>query len=639
VELILRKACSMVLASLLAILPGCAALMPDIDQPVRHEASATREGLRLSAIFANDAERQDALDPLASLFRGVEVEPELIAELFTDELDRKRLASSRTSLQAINRIDRARLTPEERISYDAFLNWKEEQVAEFSPEERALTGVRPFNHFGGLHVEFPSLMSGNGAFPFETEADYRLALQLDIAFAVAIDNAILRFREGMANGIVEPKLTVHNMIGQLDTLLAGSLEDSPFYKPVRSLPDTVPKDHRQYWETEYALMIRETVNPAIRRLRQFLSKEYLPAARDAPGLWSMKGGSGLYTRLIERETTLSLDPEEIHALGLKEVARIRREMEGLRGPLGFRGDLPGLFEYIRKSPHFHPRNRQELIDGFAAISAKVDAQIPKFFSRKPKTKLRILPYPAFREKYEPGGAYYQGTPDGSRPGTFFFNTYDLPSRYLTGMTTLYLHEAVPGHHYQISLAQENEALPAFQRFDGNNAYVEGWALYAESLGYDMGLYDDPLQHWGTLDDEMLRAMRLVVDTGIHAKRWSREQAIDYMLANSGMSRTDATAEVERYIANPAQALSYKIGALMIQRLRRKAEAELGPAFDIRAFHDQVLGSGALPLPILEAKIDRWIAAKAASAAPRGPAGALQDGRSFRATGPAAAAAG
>ncbi|HNJ48462.1 MAG TPA: DUF885 domain-containing protein, partial [Novosphingobium sp.] len=215
---------------------------------------------------------------------------------------------------------------------------------------------------------------------------------------------------------------------------------------------------------------------------------------------------------------------------------------------------------------------------------------------------------AYREKYEAGGSYNQGSADGTRPGIFYFNTYDLPSRFLTGIATLYLHEGAPGHHFQISLAQENETLPDFQRFGGNTAYVEGWALYAETLGYPMGLFDDPMQHWGTLDDEMLRAMRLVVDTGLHYKGWSREQAIDYMLANSGMGRSDATAEVERYVVWPGQALGYKIGALTIQRLRKKAEAALGERFDIRAFHDQILMSGALPLPILEAKIDRWIAA-------------------------------
>jgi len=231
----------------------------------------------------------------------------------------------------------------------------------------------------------------------------------------------------------------------------------------------------------------------------------------------------------------------------------------------------------------------------------------------PKSKLVIRPYEPFREKFEAGGSYESGTPDGSRPGTFYFNAYDLPSRNTTEMTTLFLHEGEPGHHFQISLAQENNALPAFMRFGGNTAYAEGWALYAETLGYGMGLYKDPYQRFGTLNDEMLRAMRLVVDTGIHSKGWTREQAIDYMLSHSGMSRTDATAEVERYIAIPSQATAYKVGALTIQRLRKKAEDALGPKFDIREFHAEVLDTGALPLAVLEEKIDRWIAAKKAGA--------------------------
>ena len=239
----------------------------------------------------------------------------------------------------------------------------------------------------------------------------------------------------------------------------------------------------------------------------------------------------------------------------------------------------------------------------------MDALIPQYFTIAPKTKLEIQPYPAYREQFEAGGSYNQGSADGTRPGVFFYNTYDLPSRFLTGMATLYLHEGAPGHHFQISLAQEDASLPDFQRFGGNTAYVEGWALYAETLGYPMGFYRDPMQHWGTLDDEMLRAMRLVVDTGLHSKGWSRDQAIAYMLGNSGMGRTDATSEVERYIAWPGQALAYKLGALTIQRLRKKAESALGPKFDLRTFHAQVLGSGALPLPVLEAKIDRWIAAR------------------------------
>ena len=283
-------------------------------------------------------------------------------------------------------------------------------------------------------------------------------------------------------------------------------------------------------------------------------------------------------------------------------------METIKNEVRFKGTLSEFFEHLRSDPKFKMSSRDALTQGYYDIGKKVDARISTQFKYLPKAPLEIKPYEEFREKYEAGGSYQQGTPDGSRPGTFYFNAYDLPSRTTPGMTTLYLHEGAPGHHFQISIAQENEKLPAFMRFGGNTAYVEGWALYSETLGYDMGLFKDPYQRFGTLSDEMLRAMRLVVDTGIHSKGWTREQAIDYMLANSDMGKTDATAEVERYIAIPSQALAYKIGALTIQRLKDKAKKELGKKFDVREFHNQVLNTGALPLTVLEKKIDAWIAA-------------------------------
>ena len=326
----------------------------------------------------------------------------------------------------------------------------------------------------------------------------------------------------------------------------------------------------------------------------------------------MKGGDKLYRYLVQSTTTLPMTPEEIHELGVSEVARITSEMDKIRQQVGFKGTLPQFFDYLRTDKKFQPKSREDLTQRYYAVGRTVDAKLPAYFSTMPKAKLEIRPYPEFREKFEAGGSYDQGSPDGSQPGTFYFNAYDLPSRTTPGITTLYLHEGSPGHHFQVSLAQENTALPPFMRFGGNTAYVEGWALYAETLGYPMGLYKDPYQHFGTLSDEMLRAMRLVVDTGIHAKGWTREQAIQYMLDHSNMGKTDVTAEVERYIAIPGQATAYKIGSLTIQRLRRKAEAELGPKFDIREFHAQVLMTGALPLAILEQKIDRWIGAKKAS---------------------------
>lgn len=571
-------------------------------------ASVEAEDARLMRVFRDAARRADALDPLGALYRGERVDAFALRRIYTDTLDRERLVAARQNLSALSRIDRDRLSPDRRISYDVFAYNQREAIATLQPDVRALTAVRPLNHFAGLHIEFPALMASDGAMPYANEADYRRALMLDRAFAGVMDQAMLRMRQGMASGVVESKLTVGNMIGQIDALLAQPVEQSPFYSPVLAFPDSVPAASRPALRTAFAAVIGEDIYPAYRRLRAFLADQYLPAARTQVGLSAMKGGSSLYRRLAEEKTTLRLDPDEVHALGLEEVARIQREMDTVRQKMGFAGSLREFFDYIRTEPRFHPKTREELANGFAAVGKAVDAQIPRFFLRVPRTPLVIQPYPEYREKYEAGGSYNQGSPDGKRPGVFFYNAYDLPSRFLTGTTTLYLHEGAPGHHFQISLAQEDESLPAFQRFDGNTAFVEGWALYAETLGFEMGFYEDPAQHWGTLDDEMLRAMRLVVDTGLHTKGWSREQAIDYMLANSGMGRSDATAEIERYIAIPGQALSYKIGALTIQRLRRKAEAELGAKFDIRAFHDQVLGSGALPLPVLEAKIDGWIAA-------------------------------
>ena len=574
------------------------------------QAASSPEGsedARLMALFREAARREDAIDPIGLVYRGGKPNLTAFRQIFTDLAVRQRRGVLRWTMAGLGKINRAKLSPERQISYDVFLRDLRETQMWLQPDMVALEAVRPLTHFGGLHVEFPSLINKGGALPYNNEADYRRNLELMRAFPQVLDNAIARFRDGLESGVLETKLTTRNMIAQVQAILAQPLTETPFTSAVREFPAAVPASSREELTAIYNTAVSREIYPAYRRLRTFLNDEYLPAARDAVGISAMKGGPGYYRKAIESQTTVRLDPEAVHRLGLGEVARIQREMDGVRQRLGFAGPLRDFFEEIRTNPRYHPKSKAEFAKVFADAAKAVDAQIPKYFNKVPKTKLLIEPYPAYREKYEAGGSYNQGSPDGARPGTFFYNTYDLPSRFLTGVVTLYMHEGAPGHHFQISLAQEDESLPDFQRFGGNTAYVEGWALYAETLGYDMGFYQDPMQHWGTLDDEMLRAMRLVVDTGLHAKGWSREQAIDYMLANSGMGRSDATAEVERYIVWPGQALGYKIGALAIQRLRDKARTALGARFNIRAFHDQVLGSGALPLPILEAKIDRWIA--------------------------------
>jgi uncharacterized protein (DUF885 family) len=590
-------------ALLLIAMPPCASAA----EPQAAAPQPSAEDGRLFALLAEDERKTATLDPLGRLYLGEAPDSKALATTFTDEADRRRLAAARASLAALRRIDRTRLSGERQISYDAFLHDKREDAAWLQPDIRALTAVRPFNHFGGLHVELPALLAKGSALRYDSEADYKRNLAVLRAIPALLDNSVLRFRQGMASGITEPQRTVEIMIAQLDALLEQPVEQSAFVSSVQDFPDSVSAAQQPEITSAFENAVRSEVLPAYRRLRAFLADEYLPAARVSTGLSAMKGGAGLYRMLIERHTTLPLDPDAVHQLGLSEVARIQHQMDGVRRQLGDAGNLAAFFDKIRTDPRFHPRTAGDLAEGFAATARKVDALAPAYFKRIPRTPLQIQAYPDYRARYEAGGSYNQGSADGRRPGIFFFNTFDLPSRFTSGIATLYLHEGAPGHHFQVSLAQENESLPDFQRFGGNNAFVEGWALYAETLGYPMGFYDDPLQHWGTLDDEMLRAMRLVVDTGLHTKGWSRDQAIAYMLANSGMGRSDAEAEVDRYIANPGQALSYKIGALTIQRLRREAEAALGAKFDIREFHEQVLGSGAIPLGVLEAKVRRWIA--------------------------------
>ena len=607
------------LAALLSTcaLAGCASA-PSPAPPVVAAApapAAAPESSAHDALFALfEASDEASLErnPLNAISRGDDRYADRFGDYITDAYYAAERAAAESDLARLRSIDRSKLNETDRIAYDVFEFETLDDLRDLQPDMLALTAVRPMNHFFGFHTFYPTFASGKGTAQFETLADYENNLKRHKEFATYLDRAVGRFRQGMASGVVETRLTVGNMIEQLDTQLAQAPEDSPYYGPVSEFPDAIPAAERVRLTAAYRAAITQDLYPAMTRLRDFLKSDYLPAAREGVGLMYMKGGDRLYRELIESTTTLKLEPEEVHQLGLREVARIRSEMSRVRTEVGYQGTLEQFFDHLRTDPKYKTATREALTQRYYDVGRKVDALVPRFFSTVPETPLEIRPYEPFREKFQAGGSYSRGNPDGSRPGIFYFNAYDLPSRTAPGITTLYLHEGAPGHHFQISLAQENEALPDFMRFGGNGAYVEGWALYAETLGYDMGLFDDPIQRFGTLSDEMLRAMRLVVDTGIHAKGWTRDQAIDYMLANSDMGRTDATAEVERYIAIPSQALGYKIGALTIQRLRRKAEGELGDRFDIRDFHAQVLMTGALPLPVLEKKIDDWIAAEKAA---------------------------
>ncbi len=565
---------------------------------------------QLDRLFAADSRAQQALDPLGALARGEAVPHNLLVQTFTPTLAAQQRAVTEHALVQLATIDRQALDNPHRLSYDVFAQMLAAQHAMLAPSAQALLGVQPFNHFMGFPVEFPQMAATSEGGTLRSTAQIEARLDLERTLPVMIDNAIDRFREGIASGVVEPQLTVTNMIAQIDAIIARPPRQSLFMVPVRHIPRKTLPAARHRLEHAFAAASTEAVYPAYARLRAFLADEYLPAARVSVGLSALPGGASLYRLLVRQETTLDLDPDVVHRTGLAEVERIQHAMRQVEAELGYDLPLHAFFDVIRTDPRFHPTSAAQLGRGFRTVGEQVAQLAPHYFLHVPRTPLSIEPYPAYRARFEAGGSYSEGLPDGSRPGVFWYNTYDWQHRFLTGLTTLYLHEGAPGHHFQISLAQENEALPDFQRFGGNAAYVEGWALYAETLGYDMGLYRDPAQHWGTLDDEMLRAMRLVVDTGLHTRGWSRDQAIAYMLDNSGIGRIDAAAEVDRYIANPGQALAYKIGALTIQRLRDEAGAALGARFDLRAFHDQVLNSGALPLAVLEAKIRQWIADQA-----------------------------
>jgi uncharacterized protein (DUF885 family) len=572
-------------------------------------APAQSEGERLAALFHESDEAGLKRNPIGAIFRGDMRYADRIGDFISDEWYAAEKAAAEGELAALERIDRSKLSETDRIAYDVFKWQTEEGLKAFAPELLAVTQVRPLNHFSGFHTFYPSFASGQGAAPFKTIEDYENNLKRHADFVRYHDAAIGRFRQGMASGVFETKLTIRNVIDQLNLQLADKPEASPFYGPVKTFPAGVSEADQARLRTAYAASIRDDIFPVYTRLRDFLRDEYLPKAREGVGLVHMKGGAALYQRLIESSTTLPLTADEVHTLGLSEVARIRSGMEAVQRQVGFKGSLAQFFEHLRTADRFKPKSATWLREQYEAVGTKLNARIGEQFSTLPKSPLEIRAVEPFREKGEAAGSYQQGTPDGSRPGVFYYNTYDLPSRSTTGIETLYLHEGAPGHHFQISIAQENEALPSFMRFGGNTAFVEGWALYAESLGPELGFFTDPYQRFGHLNDEMLRAMRLVVDTGIHAKGWSRDRAIAYMLANSGMGKTDATAEVERYIAIPSQALAYKIGALTIQRLKARAKAELGDRFDPREFHAQVLMTGALPMAVLEKKIGDWIASK------------------------------
>jgi uncharacterized protein (DUF885 family) len=579
--------------------------------PHRFAAEAPRPNASqaLASLFRESDEASLRRNPVNATARGDLRYADRLGDFFSDSYYQAEREAARGDLAALASIDRNALGPDERVAYDVFKWQRTMDLRGLEGELFAASAVRPVDHFNGFHTFFAELSSGQGIAPYKTVKDYENGLARVDDFVRLADGAIARLEQGLAAGVVQPRLVMANVVEQLDAMLAEGVEGSSFYRPVANFPAEVPEADRARLKAAYAQSISTKIRPAVTRLRDFIRDRYLPKARPTVGLQDMKGGPALYRHLVALSTTTDMTPDEIHRIGLAEVARIQAEMETVEAEVGFKGTLQQFFEHIRTDPKFKPKSREALQQGYVAIGKRLDATLPKMFSTIPKTPLEIRPVPALTEKGAARGSYQSGTTDGSRPGVFYFNAYDLPSRTIPTMETLYLHEGAPGHHFQISLAQENEALPSFMRFGGNTAYVEGWGLYAETLGRELGVYTDPYQYFGYLDSQLFRAIRLVVDTGIHSKGWTRDRTIQYILDNSSRGRSNATAETERYIAIPGQALAYKIGQLKISELRARAEKALGARFDIREFHAQVLMTGALPLAVLEKKIDDWIAAK------------------------------
>lgn len=511
-------------------------------------------------------------------------------------------ALDRRFLEKIKGVDPTSLRAQDRLSYDVFKLRLEQSL-----EGRQYQGeLLPVNQMFSLPIFFVQLGSGTNMQPFKTVQDYDNWLGRLNGFAAWMEQAVANLRIGMDKGIVQPRVVAEKVLPQLAAHIVEDVEDSLFFMPIKNLPQSFPEADRKRLTETYRAAVADKVVASYKRLHDFIRDEYMPATRETVGWSALPNGQNWYNFLVRRTTSTDLTADEIHAIGLQEVARIRSEMQSIKRTMGFDGTLAEWFAYVQKEDRFYFATEKDLLDGYRALEHQVNAAVGKVFSIRPKAGFEVRAVESFRARSFAGAAYQSPTPDGSRPGIFYVNTFNLRAHPKFGMETLFFHEAIPGHHFQIALQQEVESLPRFRRFGHNTAFAEGWAHYAESIGSEFGFFTDPMQKYGRLNDEMLRAARLVVDTGLHSKGWTREQAITYMGDNTSMADSAIVAEVERYIAVPSQALAYKIGQLVISRLRSKAEVELGGGFDVKDFHREVLIDGPLPLPVLEVKLQRWI---------------------------------
>ncbi|MEZ4785995.1 MAG: DUF885 domain-containing protein [Candidatus Kapaibacterium sp.] len=518
----------------------------------------------------------------------------------------KREKESEWSYNVLKSIDRTKLSREERLNYDLYL-----QSAERRIEGRKFPGdLMPINQLGGIHQDVPQLFE---VMPKRTAKDYQDILSRMRGLPTVIDNTIVLMKKGVGIGVTPPKVTLRDIPGQIKSLLKDDPTESPIYNAFREMPESMPESEAKKLQALAVQLYKDKVAPAFWKLHDFMVNEYIPNARESVGMGMMPGGSDWYAHRVKGYTTTDQTPREIFDIGKREVARIRGEMERLIEETANRDTthrVPKEFnafnEFLRTDPQFYYTTPEALLTGYRDICKRADPELAKLFGKLPRMPYGVIPIPDYMAKSQTTAYYNGGSIEAGRPGYFYANTYALNSRPKWEMEALALHEAVPGHHLQISIAQELDNLPRWRRDGGYTAYVEGWGLYSESLGEEMGFYKDPYGKYGQLSYEMWRAIRLVVDVGIHEFGWTRQQAIDYFASNSGKPLHDIEVEIDRYIVWPGQALAYKIGELKIKELRAYAEEELGEKFDIRAFHDELLGDGALPMDVLEAKVKEWV---------------------------------
>ncbi|UQD55873.1 DUF885 family protein [Flavobacterium sp. K5-23] len=504
--------------------------------------------------------------------------------------------------KAIANIDKTQLSEEEKNSYE-IIKWEVEVGKNLL---KLPTNLMPINQFEGIHLTMGQFAGGTSAQPFKTEKDYTNFLKRMDSYTIWIDSAMVYMKKGIDKKLVLPKALTVKLIPQFDDMATPNIEDNLFYSAIKLMPANFSDKVKKDLTTKYTATINEKLIPSYKKMATFLKEEYLPASRSTSGIGDLTIGKDLYKAYAKQWTTTEMTPEEIHELGLKEAARLNAEMEKVKNEVGFKGTLIAFFDEVRNKKELKPFTKPEqVIANFQSIYTRIKPNVDKLFSLQPKTKFEIRRTEAFREKTA-SAEYMQGTADGSRPGIFYVPIPNVKNYNIYGDEDLFLHEAIPGHHFQISLQQESSSLPDFRKFNWFGAYGEGWALYTESLGKELGLYQDPYQYFGMLGNEMHRAIRLVVDTGLHSKGWTREQAIKYSLENEAESEASIIPEIERYMAIPGQALSYKIGQLKIIELRKRAQEKMGTKFDIKKYHEKVLESGVMPLALLEKKINNWI---------------------------------